>query len=128
MTQSQIELAMYKLQEAYNVLNGLLPKNSKQEQLKSCSNDYASDRILKIVRDVFNADPLAIGNQPEKTDARHAYRYLLHTHTKRSTKSIALVSNAKNHTTVLNSVKRAKELIYADKHYAELITKCEELI
>lgn len=128
MNTSQIELAMYKLQEAYNCLNALLPKDTKQEQMKFVSSDYASDRILKIVREEFNADPLATGNQPDLCDARHAYRYLLRTHTKRSTKSIAMVSNALNHTTVLNSVKRAKALMEVDKHYADLITKCEARI
>jgi hypothetical protein len=49
-----IERAMASLQEAYNVLNDLLPNDGKREQLKAKGEDYGSKRILKVVSDIFS--------------------------------------------------------------------------
>lgn len=123
--QKQIENAMVALREAYDILNDLLPKDAKQEQFKPISKDYASERILKVVRLVFNIDPLTKGRHKDVIEARHAYRYLLRKHTRRSTKSIAILTDAKDHTSILNSINKAESFISTDKNYAAKILQCE---
>lgn len=120
--------AMKKLKEAYEALNELLPNDTKQEQFKAVGSDYASDRIIKIVAEVFGVNPFTKGRKIEVVEARHGVRYLLRKHTDRSTKSIAEVTHCTNHSTVLNSIIEAESMIFTDARYKALINKCEERI
>ena len=123
-----IERAMASLQEAYNVLNDLLPNDGKREQLKAKGEDYGSKRILKVVSDIFSINPLLKGRQKEVVLARHALRYLLRKHTMRSLESIGVLTGTHDHKSVLHSVRVAKDLIDSDPLYAALINKCEEVL
>lgn len=130
MTPSQeiIEQSMTALRDAYNILNSLLPSDSKQEQLRSRGADYTSDRTIRVVKDVFGVNPLACGRKKENVLARHAVRYLLRKHTLRSLQSIGALTGTNDHKSVLHSIRVAENLIEKDANYAELITKCEEII
>jgi hypothetical protein len=50
MNHPQIIEAMHKLKEAYEALNELLPNDTKQEQFKAVGSDYASDRIMSVLK------------------------------------------------------------------------------
>ena len=126
--QKQIEQAMLALKEAYEILNNLLPDNQKKEQFKSIGEDYGSRRIFDTVKNVFEVNPLLEGRQKEVVLARHALRYLLRKHTMRSLESIGKLSGTNDHKSVLHSTRVAKNLIETDPIFAELITKCEEII
>jgi chromosomal replication initiation ATPase DnaA len=128
MKPTKIIEAMHKLKEAYEALNELLPNDGKQEQFKAVGSDYASDRIIKIVKEVFGVDPFTKGRKVEVIEARFAVRYLLRKHTKRSTKSIAELTNCSTHSTVLSSIEECESMIFTDARYKALITKCEERI
>ena len=126
---NKIKAAMEQLRLAYEALNDCLPQEHKQTQYKPLASDYASDRILDLVRQYFGYDPLQPGRKKEVIYARHAHRYLLRKHTPRSTKSIAmLTSQGDDHSIVLNSCKVATNLIETDATFANIINQIEEKI
>lgn len=126
--QAKIKQAMEQLREAYILLNELMPTETKQEQFKPVGEDYASQRIGKIVKEVFGADPFIRTRKRSEVSARHAFRYLLRKHTLRSLESIAFLTGSTDHTTVRNSVQTASDLIETDTIFADLILKCEAKI
>lgn len=126
--QEVIVQSMAALRDAYNILNSLLPKDKKKEQLKSMGADYSSDRTLKVVTDVFGVNPLAYGRKKENVLARHALRYLLRTRTMRSLQSIGMLTGTNDHKSVLHSIRVTKNLIETDANFYLLIKKCEEKI
>ena len=126
---NKIKAAMEQLRLAYEALNDCLPKDARQVQYKPLASDYASDRILELVRQYFQVDPLTHGRKKEVVFARHAHRYLLRMHTPRSERSIALLtSQGDDHSIVSNSVKVARNLIETDSTFASLIQQIEEKI
>ena len=126
---NKIKAAMEQLRLAYEALNDCLPQDARQIQYKPLASDYASDRILDLVRQYFKVDPLTPGRKKEVVFARHAHRYLLRMHTPRSERSIALLtSQGDDHSIVSNSVKVARNLIETDSTFASLIQQIEEKI
>ena len=126
---NKIKAAMEQLRLAYEALNDCLPQDARQIQYKPLASDYASDRILDLVRQYFQADPLTPGRKKEVVMARHAHRYLLRMHTPRSERSIALLtSKGDDHSIVSNSIKVARNLIETDSTFASLIQQIEEKI
>ena len=126
---NKIKAAMEQLRLAYEALNDCLPQDARQVQYKPLASDYASDRILELVRQYFQADPLTPGRKKEVVMARHAHRYLLRMHTPRSAKSIALLtSQGDDHSVVLHSLNVARNLIETDSTFASLIQQIEEKI
>ena len=124
MKEQEIKKAMIALRDAYNILNALLPNDMKREQLKGKIEDAHSKRILDVVVEVFEVDPLKKGRLREVIYARHAYRYLLRMYSPRSLQSIGLITGTDDHKTVLSSINAAKDLIQTDERYASLISQC----
>ena len=126
---NKIKAAMEQLRLAYEALNDCLPQDARQHQYKPLASDYASDRILELVRQYFGVDPLQPGRKKEVIYARHAHRYLLRMHTPRSAKSIAmLTSQGDDHSVVLHSLSAARNLILTDETFASIIKQIEEKI
>lgn len=126
---NKIKAAMEQLRLAYEALNDCLPQDARQQHYKPLASDYASDRILELVRQYFGVDPLEPGRKKEVIYARHAHRYLLRMHTPRSAKSIAmLTSQGDDHSIVLHSLSAARNLIQTDETFASIIERIEEKI
>lgn len=120
---------MEQLRLAYEALNDCLPQDARQHQYKPLASDYASDRILELVRQYFGVDPLQPGRKKEVIYARHAHRYLLRMHTPRSLKSIALLSSkGEDHTIIVSSLRSARNLIDTDENFRSIIKQIEEKI
>jgi len=126
--QKQIKRIMTQLKVAYNLLDKMIPETNRQEHLGSKGEDKHSRKIHSIVTEIFGVDPMSIGRKKEVIYCRHAYRYLLRTHSPRSLESIAEISGTFDHKSVVNSLKVAKDLIETDSNFALLISKCEENI
>lgn len=120
----KIQLIMQRLQDCYNELSELLPEENPQLHYKSVFDDDNYKNILQIVRDVFGSDPLKDDQKRETVFSRHALRYLLRFKTPRSLKSIGALTLLVDHTTVINSIKIAKNMIETDPNYANMINEC----
>lgn len=122
--EKHIRNVMRQLQSCYNKLAELLPEENPQLHYKSVFEDENYKNILQIVRDVFGSDPLKDDQTRETVFSRHALRYLLRFKTPRSFKSIGTLTLLAGHTTVINSIKIAKNMIETDRNYADMINEC----
>lgn len=124
----KLKLIMQRLQSCYNELAEMMPEEVPQLQYESIFEDEHYNKILKVVTDVFETNPLEDNRTYETAMARHALRYLLRFKTPRSYKSIGKLTLNAEHSTVMNSIRIAKNMIEIDEDYANMINKCAELI
>lgn len=120
----KIRSIMQRLQDCYNELAELLPENIQQIQYKHIPGDSKSEHIIKVVKEVFNANPFAPNRKKETVFARHALRYLLRTETLRSHVSISELTGGGDHSTVIHSIETAKDLYQTDERFKTLIDNC----
>lgn len=126
--QKQIRAIMTQLKTAYNLLDKMLPESNRQEHLGSKCEDKESRKVYEVVKKVFNVDPMTIGRKKSVIYSRHAYRFLLRKYSPRSLESIAQISGSFDHKSVVHSISVANNLIETDPIFAQLITKCQELL
>ena len=120
----KIRSIMQRLQHCYNELAELLPEATQQLQYRHIPGDAKSEKIIEIVKKVFNANPFAPNRKKETVFARHALRYLLRTETLRSHVSIAELTGGGDHSTVIHSIETASDLYQTDDRFKSLIDIC----
>lgn len=81
-----------------------------------------ADFIIKTVCDVHQIsieEALMRTRKENRVDAKHQIRYIFYNYSKLTYKKIAKLTNATDHTTILNSIRRHEDLMFSDKDYKE---------
>ena len=120
----KLKLIMQQLHNIYNELAELIPESTQQIQYRHIPGDDKSEKIIEIVKKIFNANPFAPNRKKETVFARHALRYLLRTETLRSHVSIAELTGGGDHSTVIHSIETASDLYQTDDRFKSLIDIC----
>lgn len=102
---------------------------SNRIKLKSVSSEKIRDEVMRVVCEVYQVTPEQIRGRlrlKEITMARHAYCHLCTSLDPMATLSALGESIGRDHSTVINSIKKCNNLRETDILYAGLFQRCIE--
>lgn len=132
MTNKEEIYAAYQMQkDSFNYLHKLLTKEGMiLDDLKLPLTDKSikPEKIVQLVEEVFSTDVKANNRKQNTIFGRQAAAYLLRLYTRLSLSEISKYVGVKDHTTVLYSVNKCRDIMQTEYWYKEKIEQlCNEL-
>jgi chromosomal replication initiation ATPase DnaA len=132
MTNKEEIYAAYVMQkDSFNYLQNLLIKEGviiDDVRLPITDKSIKPEKIVQLVEDVFSTDIKANNRKQKTIFARQAAAYMLRMYTRLSLSEITSYIGVNDHTTVLYSINKCKDIMDSEYWYKEKIEQlCEEM-
>jgi chromosomal replication initiation ATPase DnaA len=132
MTNKEEIYAAYVMQkDSFNFLQNLLIKEGiivDDVKLPVTDKSIKPEKIVQLVEDVFSTDIKANNRKQRTIFARQAAAYMLRMYTRLSLSEITSYIGVNDHTTVLYSINKCKDIMDSEYWYKEKIEQlCEEI-
>ena len=132
MTNKEEIYAAYVMQkDSFNYLQNLLIKEGviiDAVRLPVTDKSIKPEKIVQLVQDVFSTDIKANNRKQKTIFARQAAAYMLRMYTRLSLSEITSYIGVSDHTTVLYSINKCKDIMDSEYWYKEKIEQlCEEM-
>jgi chromosomal replication initiation ATPase DnaA len=132
MTNKEEIYAAYVMQkDSFNYLQNLLIKEGviiDAVRLPVTDKSIKPEKIVQLVEDVFSTDIKANNRKQKTIFARQAAAYMLRMYTRLSLSEITSYIGVTDHTTVLYSINKCKDIMDSEYWYKEKIEQlCEEM-
>jgi chromosomal replication initiation ATPase DnaA len=132
MTNKEEIYAAYVMQkDSFNYLQNLLIKEGvivEAVRLPVTDKSIKPEKIVQLVEDVFSTDIKANNRKQKTIFARQAAAYMLRMYTRLSLSEITSYIGVTDHTTVLYSINKCKDIMDSEYWYKEKIEQlCEEM-
>ena len=132
MTNKEEIYAAYVMQkDSFNYLQNLLIKEGiiiDDVRLPVTDKTIKPEKIVQLVEEVFSTDIKANNRKQKTIFGRQAAAYMLRMYTKLSLSEITSYIGVKDHTTVLYSITKCRDIMRTEYWYKEKIEQlCEEM-
>lgn len=132
MTNKEEIYAAYVMQkDSFNYLQNLLIKEGvilDDVRLPVTDKTIKPEKIVQLVEEVFSTDIKANNRKQKTIFGRQAAAYMLRMYTKLSLSEITSYIGVKDHTTVLYSITKCRDIMKTEYWYKEKIEQlCEEM-
>lgn len=132
MTNKEEIYAAYVMQkDSFNYLQNLLIKEGvilDDVKLPVTDKTIKPEKIVQLVEEVFSTDIKANNRKQKTIFGRQAAAYMLRMYTKLSLSEITSYIGVKDHTTVLYSITKCRDIMRTEYWYKEKIEQlCEEM-
>lgn len=124
--------AAYKMQkDSFNYLHNLLTREGiilDDIKIPVTDTSIKPEKIVQLVEEVFSSNVKAKNRKQNTIFGRQAAAYMLRMYTKLSLSEITRYVGVKDHTTVIYSIQKCRDLMQTEFWYKDKINQlCEEL-